>query len=145
MKVTFCGSSQLMNRSAVEKWLHELLTDLIQAGADEFYLGGYGAYDLLAARVIQALKKDFPCIRSILVLPYLNHRYTKELYDETVYPELERVPKPLAIVRRNEWMINKADLVVCCVEYCGRASKTMEYAIRRKKEILCFPEGWEAR
>lgn len=141
MKVTFCGSSQLQNKDAVEPWLYELLKDLIRSGADEFYLGDYGAFDLLAARVVQSLKRDFPHIRGFLVLPYLNHRFLEELYDGSIYPELEGVPKPLAIVRRNEWMIQQADVVVCCVEYRGRASKTMDIAIRKKKKIFSFPIG----
>jgi len=45
MKVTFCGHKELADRMAVKQWLQSVCRELILQGADEFYLGGYGAFD----------------------------------------------------------------------------------------------------
>ena len=78
----------MADRDAVERWLCCMCQDMIDQGADEFYLGGYGGFDHLCAAVLRELKKEYPCIRLILVLPYLNSSMVTEGYDGTVYPPL---------------------------------------------------------
>lgn len=124
------------------QWLHQVCSDLIQQGADEFFLGGYGHFDFLCASVLREMKKDHPQIRLVLVLPYLNSSMLTEGYDETVYPPLESVPKRYAIVRRNEWMIRESDIVVAYViRGFGGAARTLDYARRKKKPIICYTES----
>ena len=124
------------------QWLHQVCSDLIQQGADEFFLGGYGHFDFLCASVLREMKKDHPQIRLVLVLPYLNSSMLTEGYDETVYPPLESVPKRFAIVRRNEWMIRESDIVVAYViRGFGGAARTLDYARRKKKPIICYTES----
>lgn len=124
------------------QWLHQVCSDLIQQGADEFFLGGYGHFDFLCASVLREMKKDHPHIRLVLVLPYLNSSMLTEGYDETVYPPLESVPKRFAIVRRNEWMIRESDIVVAYViRGFGGAARTLDYARRKKKTIICYGES----
>ena len=103
--VTFCGHSEVPDRAQVRGWLTDVCERLIEGGAAEFYLGGYGAFDRLCADVLHGLKRRHAHIRLILVLPYLNGAMPAEGYDETVYPPLESVPRRYAILRRNEWMI----------------------------------------
>ena len=105
MIVTFCGHSEVPDREPVRGWLNDVCERLIEDGAAEFYLGGYGAFDRLCADVLQERKRRHAHIRLILVLPYLNGALSAEDYDETVYPPLESVPRRYAILRRNEWMI----------------------------------------
>ena len=122
--------------------MHQVCSDLIQQGADEFFLGGYGHFDFLCASVLREMKKDHPQIRLVLVLPYLNSSMLTEGYDETVYPPLESVPKRFAIVRRNEWMIRESDIVVAYViRGFGGAARTLDYARRKKKPIICYTES----
>ena len=124
------------------QWLHQVCSDLIQQGADEFFLGGYGHFDFLCASVLREMKKEYPQIRLVLVLPYLNSSMLTEGYDETVYPPLESVPKRYAIVRRNEWMVRESDAVVAYViRGFGGAAQTLDYARRKKKQIICYAES----
>ena len=58
MLVTFCGHSELSERAAVREWLDHVLEKLISDGADTFYLGGYGAFDSLAAAVLREYKAN---------------------------------------------------------------------------------------
>ena len=112
---------------------------MIKNGTDEFYLGGYGGFDHLCAAVLRDLKKSYPQIRLILVLPYLNSSMITDGYDETLYPPLESVPKRFAISRRNEWMVRECDTVVAYVTHgWGGAAKTLEYAQRKKKAVLQY-------
>ena len=142
MRVTFCGHKEILNREQVAQWLHQVCSDLIQQGADEFFLGGYGHFDFLCASVLRGMKKDHPHIRLVLVLPYLNSSMLTEGYDETVYPPLESVPKRFAIVRRNEWMIRESDTVVAYViRGFGGAAQTLDYARRKKKPITCYADS----
>ena len=113
------------------------MAQLIAEGADQFYLGGYGAFDSLAAKTVKELQKEHPQIRSTLVLPYLNRDYNETLYDDTTYPPLEEVPRRYAISRRNEWMVDQSDVIVAYVDHgWGGAAKTLEYARRKKKRII---------
>ena len=72
MIVTFCGHSEVPDREPVRGWLTDVCERLIEGGAAEFYLGGYGAFDRLCADVLHGLKRRHAHIRLILVLPYLN-------------------------------------------------------------------------
>ena len=109
--VTFCGHSEVPDREQVCGWLTDVCERLIEGGATEFYLGGYGAFDRLCAAVLQERRRRYAHIRLILVLPYLNGALSAEGYDETVYPPLESVPRRYAILRRNEWMIQRCDVL----------------------------------
>ena len=137
MKVTFCGHGKEEYGEAVSKRLYEIIEELIKSGADEFLLGGYGNFDMLAARTVKDLQQVYPHVKSTLVVPYINRSYDKELYDGSVYPPIENVPKKYAIVKRNEWSVNQADVVVAYVKYdWGGASKTYEYARKKKKSVV---------
>ena len=112
---------------------------MIADGAYTFYLGGYGAFDSLAAAVLRELKKTYPHIQIILVLAYLNRNTDTSGYDSTLYPELEEVPLRFAISKRNERMVDLSDVVVAYVTHgWGGAAKTLEYAKRKRKVIHCF-------
>ena len=137
--VTFCGHSEVEFAEEVRKWLESTVEALIKDGAETFLLGGYGAFDRLAADAVWKLKKKYPDIKSLLVLPYLDRRADSKKYDVTIYPPMENMPKRFAIVKRNQWMVREADVLVAYVLYSwGGAVKTLEYARKRKKGIIGF-------
>lgn len=137
MLVTFCGHSQVSNSDAVAATLKTVIDDLIAEGATEFYLGGYGEFDNMAAHAVREAKAAHPEIVSMLVIPYMNRDFDPALYDNSVYPPLETVPLKFAISKRNEWMIDQADVVVSCITHgWGGAATTLRYAQRKKKRII---------
>lgn len=139
MKITFCGHSEVTDMETVRCWLKNVTQYLIEEGGKVFYLGGYGAFDHMAASVLYEKKKQYPYIKLILVLPYLNKKIDTTWYDATIYPPLESVPRRFAIPKRNQWMIEKADVVVSYVLHSwGGAATTLEYAIRKKKKIISY-------
>ncbi|MBB5265772.1 putative phage-like protein YoqJ [Catenibacillus scindens] len=139
MNVTFCGHAQVVQIEQVTEWLYTITQVLIEQGATTFYLGGYGAFDNLAASVLRAQKKRYPQIEMILVLAYLETTKDTSGYDSTVYPPLETVPRRFAISHRNRWMVESADVVVAYVLHdWGGAATTLRYASRKKKKIISY-------
>ena len=139
MTVTFCGHSEVYQEDAVRIWLKKAVVDTIQQGADMFLLGGYGAFDRMAAGVVWEAKKVYSSVQSILVLPYLDRKVDASGYDGTTYPPLESVPKKYAISHRNRWMVDNADLVIAYVTHgWGGAATTLRYAERKQKQIILF-------
>ena len=139
MIVAFCGHNNIENPDDVRRWLEHVVGDLMQRGATTFYLGGYGGFDRLAASILHKISAVNPSIESILVLPYLNQNVDADLYDGTIYPPLENVPKRLAIIKRNEWMVDHADVIVAYVLHeWGGASAVLRYARCKGKEVIRY-------
>ena len=137
MTATFCGHKDITGEQKIAILLEENLQALISEGVISFLLGGYGSFDLLAARVLKNLKTEHPNIQRILVIPYMDREYNHELYDRSVYPPIEGVPKRFAILRHNEWMIEQSDVVITYVTHdWGGASTTLEYAKKKGKKII---------
>lgn len=64
--------------------------------------------------------------------------FTKsKLYDSIIYPPIENTPPKFAIIKRNEWMVNKSDLIIAYVNRSyGGAYKSFAYAEKKKKTII---------
>lgn len=141
MVITFCGHSELYQQERIADRLDRIVESLISEGADEFLLGGYGQFDVLAAKTVAKAKKHHPHIESILVIPYLDRKYDMCLYDRTLYPCLEHIPLRYAISKRNKYMVETADVLVAFVTHdWGGAAKMLEYAMRTGKRIInVFP------
>ena len=147
MVITFCGHSNCFFCDVVKEELKIVLFNEIKKNPTcNFYLGGYGDFDELCLRILKDLKADFTEIELIFITPYLDKNYSKlefaiYHYDDVIFPPLESVPRKFAILKRNEWMVNEADLVIAFVTYSwGGAAKTLEYAKRKKKRIINLAE-----
>ncbi len=141
MLVTFCGHSHVSNREEVDVRLRKCINDLIEEGATEFYCGGYGDFDSMAARAVRDAKVVHPEIKSYLIIPYLNRDYNTELYDGSIYPPIEEALPRFAISKRNQWMVEQADVVISGVDHdWGGAATTLKYAKRKKKRIISVVE-----
>ena len=143
MIITFCGHSQVIFTNEEKSLLRNILLDeIIKNPTCKFYLGGYGDFDVLCLRTLKDLKADFSEIELIFITPYLDKNYSKlefakYHYDDVIFPPLENVPRKFAILKRNEWMVEEADLVIAYVMYSwGGAAKTLEYTKRKKKTII---------
>lgn len=150
MIITFCGHRNLTEREEVTANLTLNINQLFLKAQKEqtalsFYCGGYGEFDKLSEKIVEEVRKTFPAVvcKKVFVTPYINPSYLKcsreaeGKFDEVVYPPIDNVPYKFAIIRRNEWMIDKADLVIAYVRFSfGGASRSLSYAIRRKKKII---------
>ena len=143
MIITFCGHSNCLFKDDIKRQLKTILgNEIIKNPTCKFYLGGYGDFDSLCLRTLREFKKEFQDIELIFITPYIDKNYSKlefskYHYDDVIFPPLESVPRKFAILKRNEWMVEEADLVIAYVMYSwGGAAKTLEYAKRKKKTII---------
>lgn len=135
--VTFFGHRNFQENAKLRERFFDFLHVYDNSPVD-FYLGGYGNFDSFALRNCKAYQKTNPQARLIYVTPYLGktldgHReYLQEHYDEILYPPIEDVPLQFAISKRNEWMVEKADLVIAYVDcHYGGAYKALLHAKRK--------------
>jgi hypothetical protein len=101
-----------------------------------FYVGRYGAFDRLAIRALQQIKRTAPAIRAYLLIPYHPAQRPVSLpdgFDGSIYP-FEKMPLPrVAIVRANKSMIDRCDYLIAYAHHPGKARDFLEYAARRQK------------
>lgn len=143
MIVTFIGHSTLPENYDLRNRLRDSISELVSSNEKvSFYCGGYGDFDALCAKVCRELKSDFPLSEIVYVTPYLNDkkiRWSVESgkYDTVVYPPIETVPYKYAIIKRNQWMVDRADLIFSYVTVSwGGAAGTLTYAKKQNKKII---------
>lgn len=144
MIVTFCGHRDFVETAEAENQITMFLEKYARENVRLVcYNGGYGNFDYFAAKCVQRMQEQYSNIRNCLVLPYIDQPFLerieifKNYFDETIYPPLESVPRKYAIIRRNEWMVDSADIVIAYVTYSwGGAARTLEYAKRKNKNII---------
>lgn len=148
MIITFCGHSNYSSNLGDEERLFGLLEEVAKGNQVDFYLGGYGSFDIFAHRCAKKYKEKHPNSKLIFITPYLDKWLKKREeniraeYDAIVYPELESVPKKFAILRRNEWMVERSDYVIGYVKtHYGGAYKTLLYAHKHKKPYVNLYQG----
>ncbi|MBR1765340.1 MAG: hypothetical protein IJ746_08110 [Ruminococcus sp.] len=145
--VSFFGHRELSDPFTVEDRLEQLLRQIIQTKEYvDFLVGRDGEFDQLVSSTIRRCKEQYGCGNDshILVLPYERADYRdnresfEEYYDEVeiCYESTQAHPKA-AIFIRNKEMIDRSDMVICCVEHkYGGAYRAMRYAETAGKEII---------
>lgn len=125
---------------------------IVRCGVTEFIVGHYGTFDCLAARAVKEVKKYYPEIKLILLLPY--HPADRPIsaangFDGTLYPPgMEKSPHKVAIVKANRYMVDHADYLIAYAWHsASNAMKLLKYARQREKrglleitEISCIAE-----
>lgn len=149
--VSFFGHRKITDSIEIEKRLDKLVRELIRTKEYvEFLVGRNGDFDTLVSSVIRKAiaELDYGNASHILVLPY----ETAEFRDNTdsykdYYTEVEICEQAAAahfraaIQIRNKAMVDRSDLVVCCIEHnSGGAYKTIEYAKKYKPTVNIFSE-----
>lgn len=142
-RVTLFGHRDLSKQQMIEKALYPLLRDLIQTNPYvEFYIGRNGEFDKFVASVIKRAQKAFGNENSemTLVLPYIQKdmEYYDQYYDRIMIPDgVEKAYPKGAITKRNRWMIEQCDLLICYVEHKnGGAYAARKYAEKLGKKII---------
>ena len=140
MTVTFCGHSDFVPSTAMEARLLSVLASQVGDSPAELLLGGYGNFDRFALRCGKIFQQTHPSVSLIYVTPYMvTERQTSvgAEYDGIVYPPLENVPPRYAILHRNRYMVERADLVIACITRSrGGAYQTYLHARRQGKTMI---------
>lgn len=134
---TFIGHSECYGVS--KEQVKEAIIDLINKGVIDFLSGGQGGFDRMCASCVKELKKEYPQINNILVIPYLTFTiFDKELFDEILYPDgFEKYHFKAAIPARNKYMVENSAYAICYVTHgWGGAAQTYEKAKKKGLQIL---------
>ena len=145
--VCFFGHRYIERGTVVSERLDKLLHDLImQKEYIEFLIGREGEFDIFASAAIKRAinKYAYGNTHFTLVLPYIKAEYRDnekeylDYYDEVeVCAESSEAHPKSAIQIRNRNMIDRADLVVCCIQHkSGGAYRTLQYAEKQGKQII---------
>lgn len=149
--VSFFGHREIENPSEIEKRLEKLLYDIItQNEYVEFLIGREGEFDLLAASAVRLAVKNYGCGNTsfILVFPYMKAEYRDnkseylKYYDEIeICTKSSEVHYKSAIQVRNRSMVDRSNLVVCCIQRnSGGAYKTVQYAKKQNCKVVNLAE-----
>lgn len=138
---TFAGHREIYDTDSIKVKLKNEIINLVKNhGVTTFYNGGMGKFDWLCAKCVKELKSDYSFIKSYLILAYKNESGTNryEDFDDMIYPNLEPVLSKYAIIKQNEWMIDRADFLITYVhkEWSG-AYRTLTYAKKKSDIKIC--------
>ena len=150
MIISFVGHGSMnISDELSNKIRNTILLILTCNSAITFYCGGYGAFDLHCASICRSLKELFSDSSIVFVTPYITSSQQRrmkrlideKLYDSIIFPPIENTPPRFAIIKRNEWIISQADLIIAYVGHAhGGAYKSLEYARKKNKLIINLAE-----
>lgn len=147
-RIALFGHRDFGEHRLLEKYFPPLLKELIRKESFvEIYIGRNGEFDLYAASLVKRVQKETGKESSelICVLPYpqKDEEYYENYYDCIMIPEclIKAHPKG-AITKRNRWIVEQADLLICYVEReNGGAYNALKYARQLGKQIVNFAES----
>ncbi len=122
----------------VKKLLEQVINDLIQQGIRCFYVGNNGNFDLYTQQVLKEIaKREEGVVYYILLsLPWESALSGEQ--ERTFYFEgLEKVPFRFAVAKRNEVLLQKADIFVVYQKHSfSNSYKWVQKAMRAGKRVI---------
>ena len=124
-----------------EAEIEKAIIEAIESGIEVFLNGGQGYFDQTCAAIVYRLKKRYPYIKNVLVIPYRDFKvFNDSLFDEIVYPFESHTFSYYTykgnIPKRNRILVDWSSVAICYVYRSGGASITLEYAIRKHLKII---------
>lgn len=148
-RICFCGHRKIYGYRDLEEKLEELVKKAIcEHDYVEFYLGRNGDFDIFAASAVKRAQKNLGNENSslILVQPYKMRNDTcyESFYDEIIYPVDKNTHFKQAITKRNRWMIENSDLLICFVldKNIGGADDALKYATKIGIKVINIAEEY---
>ena len=142
-RIALFGHRDLGAHLTVEEGLFIILRDLLQIMPYvEIYVGRNGEFDVFSASVIKRVQNRYgkESVGLSLILPYYQKdiEHYEKYYDSVIIPECVQKTYPKgAITKRNRWMVEECDLIVCYVEReRGGAYCALKYAKKLGKKII---------
>lgn len=138
----FFGHRDVHAIPEVREKLEHVIKDLIDQGVEEFWYCRQGGFDCLVSMVLWNIKKDRKFIYISEVCPYPPSKskieWSEENNIELIYPnEVAKGPMKFAILRRNDYIVENVDLIVCYITHdYGGAYKAVEKARKKGLKII---------
>ena len=126
--------------------LEEAVEQAIADGVTEFWNGGYGGFDMLAARVVAELKEKHPQICSRMVYAYPPVHAPDSWFDQAFCPDiLDEYELKARIPRRNIWMTEECDMAITYVNHDeSRIHEPLDHMLKLGKPMVRLG-GYEPR
>ena len=132
---------------ALSAKLREAVIPYIEKGYTFFGAGGALGFDTLAAQEILSLKKQFPHIKLILVLPCRDQAVRWEAKDREEYERIKRSADkivytaeryyPGCMHKRNRHLVDTSSLCVCYLtKDSGGTAYTVKYALAKRVSVV---------
>lgn len=142
--VSFFGHRQIDRPFEAEERLEKIIRELIRSKEYvEFLVGRNGDFDQMVSSTVRRVKKAVDDANSalVLVLPYVTAEYSNNKASfEDYYDDIEIFDGGhfrLAFGQRNRSMVDRSDLVICCIEHDeGGAYEAVRYARKHDKKVL---------
>ena len=146
----FSGHRKLpQDCEALRAELKKAIVSLIERGVVFFGVGGSWGFDMLAEETVLELKREYPDIKLILVLPCPPDQQTlkwnnnqRQRYD-TIYEKADKVrilsPQYTSscMLARNRHLVDNSTYLICYLrEQSGGTSYTVDYAERQGLQII---------
>lgn len=129
--------------SSIKGKLHEEIERLIcNHGVETFYVGTQGSFDRMAYAALVELRQRYRYIKVYRVLAYMPRlsdiAQDRSVLDDTILPEgIENAHPRYAIIKRNNWMIDRSDYMIAYVTHTfGGAYQAVERAKKKKHTII---------
>lgn len=142
--VCFAGHRHDFRNVGIENRLEKVIIGLIKKGYNTFFDGDKGAFDKISASIVIRLKEKYPHIKIYRILTYYHSDNKKwglpACYDGSIMPEIEWCYHKIKITKRNEWIVDNSDILVCHIveTYKSGAYNTLRYAQKTNKKIICI-------
>lgn len=130
----------------IRKEVYKNVQSLISQGTENFILGGAIGFDSLCAKIIVTMKKKYPKIRLMLILPCMDqdkkwnseqkaeYRFILDNADSIKYISQKYITG--CMHQRNREMVDNSD---CVIAYCkrdfGGTHFTVSYAKSQKNKL----------
>lgn len=126
--------------------IEQAIINAIENGIEIFLNGGQGYFDKTCASIVHRLKKRYPHIKSILIIPYRDFKvFNDSLFDEIIYPfeahTFSYYTYKSRSTKRNRWAVDRSSVAICYVYRSGDASKTLDYAKKQNLKIIDLAKG----
>lgn len=139
-----CGFGNREVFENISEKVYEAVLTAADQGCEIFYTGAMGRFDEMFSSAVMSLKINRPNIKLICVKPYLTKEINESgeflysLYDDIIIPtELADVYYKKIITKRNQWMIDKSNIVIgYSIREYGGANNAITYAYKKGKIVL---------
>lgn len=126
--------------------IEQVIITAIENGIEIFLNGGQEYFDKTCAVIVHRLKKTYPHIKSILVIPYRDFKvFNDSLFDEIIYPfeshTFSCYTYKSGSSKRNRWAVDHSSVAICYVYRAGGAERTLKYAKKQNLIIVDLTKG----
>lgn len=149
----FTGHRDLpfLKRKIIARKLEQTVIGLIQSGVQYFGAGGALGFDTLAAQTVLKLKKEYPHIKLILVLPCLSQTKGWREEDIQIYETIKAAADKVVYTsqqytrdcmhKRNRHLVDHSGVCICYLtESNGGTAYTVNYANKHGLKIINLAE-----